>query len=720
MRFKELVGYVRRKRDFLTFLFSLILILVVPITTFSLFYLNYFQKSYTDKLLQLAESACSRSQIYFDQTIRQCDQIAGILQDDALFSMDRPGRQPSRWNEITAELDNTRQLNSALVDVVYQRADSDVIFTCSGPVYNPVYTEEKQYRFNVIPESPGFYRRAFLGNGPATTRPVIAYSIPISDGEGILSFWLDAEQMLPTLLDDGQRFSIMLVDGDITVWQPANLDASDFSGESLGSAGVFDLYETSSGQYYLNVQPAGDISANIYFILPYDMVMGESNAMSGAFATLVVIEACLCIVLIIYLARRSYRPIQELYGSVLEFVPELLPPANTSELAAAEYALRQLSDREKALQADQKSYQQQKLLHRLFTGSLRDTAALAEAGIRLESGKCAAAVLFSLREGFPDGAFPSLMSELDEHFHRTGHVVYNTEYIENRSRIYLVTLGSSEDPTVLLDSFAQNMAKKWGRIFYFSCGNAVSDLSEVWCSYCEAVSARSGAEDDSLICTCNCARGGDTLDTVYPKEELEGLQNAIAAGNSERIQFLTDSLLRQIEVSDGRFLSRVLAYAATVILADALDADEAARVFRQPPYQSYEDVRNLVTDLAQKVVERIHTESDARQEQDGFEQILVYIRDNIDNPELSVSMIGDAMHIHPNALGKLFHDRTGTTISDYMRVMRHEHIKLLLLTTDLPVSEIARRMGYSQTSSFIRRFKSIEGITPGDFRLQYR
>ena len=140
----------------------------------------------------------------------------------------------------------------------------------------------------------------------------------------------------------------------------------------------------------------------------------------------------------------------------------------------------------------------------------------------------------------------------------------------------------------------------------------------------------------------------------------------------------------------------------------------------RPPFRDYEDAHSYLLELSGQVIRSIRESGDPRPETDGFEQILVYIRDNIDNPDLSVSLIGDAMNISPGTLGKLFHDRTGTTISDYMGAMRHEHIKMLLLSTDLPVSEIARRMGYSQTSSFIRRFKSIEGITPGEFRQKQR
>jgi AraC-like DNA-binding protein len=36
--------------------------------------------------------------------------------------------------------------------------------------------------------------------------------------------------------------------------------------------------------------------------------------------------------------------------------------------------------------------------------------------------------------------------------------------------------------------------------------------------------------------------------------------------------------------------------------------------------------------------------------------------------------------------------------------------------TDLPVSEIAVMVGYSETSAFVRAFKRWSGVTPGSWR----
>lgn len=65
-----------------------------------------------------------------------------------------------------------------------------------------------------------------------------------------------------------------------------------------------------------------------------------------------------------------------------------------------------------------------------------------------------------------------------------------------------------------------------------------------------------------------------------------------------------------------------------------------------------------------------------------------------------------------------FKQQTGTSPSLYLRHIRIERAKELLLKTSLTVMEIAVMVGYSSNSTFTRAFHSITGMTPKDFREQ--
>ena len=55
-------------------------------------------------------------------------------------------------------------------------------------------------------------------------------------------------------------------------------------------------------------------------------------------------------------------------------------------------------------------------------------------------------------------------------------------------------------------------------------------------------------------------------------------------------------------------------------------------------------------------------------------------------------------------------------LSDYITEVRIEAAKKLLVTTNMPNTEISLLAGYSNTRTFLRAFSKAEGITPKEYR----
>lgn len=82
------------------------------------------------------------------------------------------------------------------------------------------------------------------------------------------------------------------------------------------------------------------------------------------------------------------------------------------------------------------------------------------------------------------------------------------------------------------------------------------------------------------------------------------------------------------------------------------------------------------------------------------------------------SFQGMAIHFGmalPN-LSQYFRDQTGETLLEFTTRLRLEKAKELLLERDDILKVIAESVGYYNVSSFIRRFKQLTGMTPGEFR----
>ena len=67
-------------------------------------------------------------------------------------------------------------------------------------------------------------------------------------------------------------------------------------------------------------------------------------------------------------------------------------------------------------------------------------------------------------------------------------------------------------------------------------------------------------------------------------------------------------------------------------------------------------------------------------------------------------------------LGKLFHKSVGISFSNYLLNSRINYAKILLMNSELSISEIAEKLGYYDTAHFVNQFKKIVGSTPTAYR----
>jgi two-component system, response regulator YesN len=92
-----------------------------------------------------------------------------------------------------------------------------------------------------------------------------------------------------------------------------------------------------------------------------------------------------------------------------------------------------------------------------------------------------------------------------------------------------------------------------------------------------------------------------------------------------------------------------------------------------------------------------------------------YINNNIKN-ELTQKEVADHVHLNPSYLSVLFKEHVKLTFSEYVTRRRVQRAKELLMTTNLPVNDIAEESGYKTAKYFIKIFKELEGVTPSAYR----
>jgi len=84
--------------------------------------------------------------------------------------------------------------------------------------------------------------------------------------------------------------------------------------------------------------------------------------------------------------------------------------------------------------------------------------------------------------------------------------------------------------------------------------------------------------------------------------------------------------------------------------------------------------------------------------------------------ELTLTSIAEALYVSPNYLSSLFKAETGSTFTHHLTKARMTKAKELLRETNLKIYAICEQVGYADQAHFSRMFKTLEGMSPYEYR----
>ena len=96
-------------------------------------------------------------------------------------------------------------------------------------------------------------------------------------------------------------------------------------------------------------------------------------------------------------------------------------------------------------------------------------------------------------------------------------------------------------------------------------------------------------------------------------------------------------------------------------------------------------------------------------------ELLAYLAEHFAEP-LDNRTIAAHFHYHPNYIGELIRGATGLPLHRYLLRLRLRRATELLSSENLPVSEVAQRVGFPNAAYFTRYFREEIGCTPTEFR----
>jgi AraC family transcriptional regulator, transcriptional activator of pobA len=125
----------------------------------------------------------------------------------------------------------------------------------------------------------------------------------------------------------------------------------------------------------------------------------------------------------------------------------------------------------------------------------------------------------------------------------------------------------------------------------------------------------------------------------------------------------------------------------------------------------------LLIDLARLADDVV--DDPARRGEAVVHEVLAVIERRLADP-LSLRDVADELGLTPGHLTTMVRRRTGRTVVDWILDRRMSEARVLLAETDLPVTDIARRIGIVDPGYFARLFRRVHGVPPRRWRAAVR
>lgn len=152
------------------------------------------------------------------------------------------------------------------------------------------------------------------------------------------------------------------------------------------------------------------------------------------------------------------------------------------------------------------------------------------------------------------------------------------------------------------------------------------------------------------------------------------------------------------------------------ISPDLLLASEELAAYFDRLY-SWEEVRDQWLATASRILSS-YSEERRSLEDKPIRMAKQYIQEHY-NEAISLETVSSEVGFNPAYFSTIFKKATGQNFMDYVKEVRINSAKDLLIHTSLDVAEIAQSVGYSDIKYFSRLFRKATNLTPSDYRKLY-
>lgn len=291
---------------------------------------------------------------------------------------------------------------------------------------------------------------------------------------------------------------------------------------------------------------------------------------------------------------------------------------------------------------------------------------------------------------------------------------------ENKSKAILIT-NQNEDELLIEDlTDLKNMLEKnTTNNVYISIGKQVVDIKDLYISYESAINVSEYKMVNSDVSWIKEYKEG-YKDTVINYINFNELKKLLMNKSFSELSVIVNDIFSQLKYDDNLSPNQIKIKALEVFL-NIYNYFNESKMMKGLNIYLENVINNSTVDKIQiELLNMIkYMKSKLEHTQESISPVILKLLKHIEENykiDLNLREISDKLNINPIYLGQLFQKEMGILFSDYLNNFRINKAKDLLANTSLKASEIGELVGYSNKNYFYRKFKTIVGITPSEWR----
>lgn len=705
--------YSRSRRVLLRYVLSYALILLIPCLLFSSVCEQHYEKAYTEKIL-------AQHQIRLDRVYADFVALEENMQSIAvsLPVWDELKRASAMDAPTYAKLKKTLLVFS-ITNPAFEYLDyytltaPQFVFTSEGtytPEYYSLYLLDGEWvqvdrRLSAIREGTWILPDEVQWNTFSGRKVRLEYIIPAtSDKKSHVIFTINP-QSLEGFVGILQDRPIVVMAGDKQIYP-------------------FDTCNPALRAYYeaRTLPPDGSVLQSVgtkdgLWVaqrIDQSILQVDLSSIQRTFIMVFWVVLALGAVLVYLMAYRSYLPISKLETLARSKVPDGQLPEKLHELETAFFALQFLQEHNQLIK---QTHRTDKVLRMLAHGHVMDMArdgysTLPVANVLKKPYMCVV-LMECLHTDNPDNLFSTIYEIMNENNESEG-----MEYIENSRYLFLV--GMDEPDVQKYLPMLNRVLQETGKRVCIAVGDTYTTPAEICHSFRHAASLLGGLKAQTSgvhFYISSHEKGG--AESVSLSIEARVYADAIRQKNTEKLKNMTDVLIDELRAQNNTFVSSLHAGNLIQSAITALGEIGVESAFLEK-LKGYLSISSTLDDLVEILLHiSSYTFDSPETTTVNMLDVCQFIMSNYHNTEINASYLADRYGIPLSTLSRRFKKVIGMTLSEYISKWQLDYAKEMLRDTRLTVASISEVMGHTQTSSFIRRFKAYEHMTPNEYRKKH-